>query len=127
MELFNEPIPATKARKFGSVLITAIMHRRHEISFKSYDRLFPSQDALAKDGGLGNLIALPLQGQAAQAGNSCFVDSAFNRYPDQWVFLSQIHRMPEAEVDQLIAALSEATDLGELSDNGDESASKSTP
>jgi hypothetical protein len=120
---FNEPIPATKARKFGSVLITAIMHLRHEISFKSYDRLFPSQDALAKDG-LGNLIALPLQGQAAQVGNSCFVDSAYNRYLDQWVFLSQVHRLSEAEVDQLIAALSEATDLGELNDSGDESASK---
>jgi hypothetical protein len=36
------------------------MNKRHEIQFKSYDRLFPSQDTMPK-GGLGNLIALPLQ------------------------------------------------------------------
>ena len=116
---FSEPLPAVKARRFGSVLITAIMHRRHEVSFKSYDRLFPSQDSLAKDG-LGNLIALPLQGQAAQAENSCFVDAEFNRYLDQWAFLSQVHRLSEAEIDQWIAALSEKSDLGELNDSGDD-------
>lgn len=120
---FSEPLPAVKARRFGSVLITAIMHRRHEVSFKSYDRLFPSQDSLAKDG-LGNLIALPLQGQAAQAENSCFVDAEFNRYKDQWAFLSQVHRLSEAEIDQWISALSEKSDLGELNVSGDDTVRK---
>ena len=36
------------------------MGKRHEISFKSYDRLFPNQDTMPK-GGFGNLIALPFQ------------------------------------------------------------------
>ena len=120
---FCEPILAAKARKFGSVLITAIMQRRHEVSFKSYDRLFPAQDTLAKDG-LGNLIALPLQGQIAQTGNSCFIDSDFNRYPDQWLFLSQVHRLSEIEVDQFIASLSEGAELGALFDDGNETGSK---
>ena len=34
-------------------------------SFKYYDRMLPAQDILP-EGGLGNLIALPLQGQALQ-------------------------------------------------------------
>ena len=112
---FCEPIPAVKARKFGSILITAIMNMRHEISFKSYDRLFPSQDSLQKDG-LGNLIALPLQGQAARTGNTCFVDEALNRYSDQWIYLSQVHRMNQHEIDQFISLLSEESELGPLSD-----------
>ena len=54
---FCEPIPASKARKFGAVLITTVMQRRHAISLKSYDRMIPAQDFLTKDG-IGNLIAL---------------------------------------------------------------------
>ena len=115
---FNEPITASKARKFGSVLITAAMQQRHEISFKSYDRMIPAQDFLTKDG-LGNLIALPLQGQTAKAGNSCFVDAEFNRYSDQWYFLSHVHRLSEAEINQRIETLTEETDLGELSNLSD--------
>lgn len=112
---FNEPLPALKARKFGSVLITAVMQRRHEISLKSYDRMIPAQDFLTKDG-LGNLIALPLQGQTAKAGYTCFIDAEFNRFSDQWYFLSGVHRFSEKEIDQQIMTLSEETELGELSD-----------
>ena len=38
-------------------------------------------------GGVGNLIALPLQGQALKAGNSAFIDEHWNAYPDQWEVL----------------------------------------
>lgn len=55
-------------------------------SFKYYDRMLPAQDAL-KEGGLGNLIALPLQGRALQSGNSAFIDSHWNAYPNQWEIL----------------------------------------
>lgn len=41
------------------------MNRNGKIDFKSYDRFFPNQDTLP-EGGLGNLVALPLQGQAAK-------------------------------------------------------------
>jgi hypothetical protein len=54
---FENQLPAALARKFGTALLTVSMSRRHEIQFKSYDRLFPSQDTMPK-GGLGNLIAL---------------------------------------------------------------------
>lgn len=55
---FEDRLSASLARKFGTALLTYSMSKRHEIPFKSYDRLFPSQDTLSK-GGLGNLIALP--------------------------------------------------------------------
>lgn len=57
---FEHPIAASLARKFGSAILTNAMSERHEIKFKSYDRLFPNQDTMPK-GGFGNLIALPLQ------------------------------------------------------------------
>ncbi len=83
---------ASRARAFGSVLLTAVMSKRHELSFSSYDRLFPNQDILPK-GGFGNLIALPLQGQAARKGYSCFVDREWQIYSDQCAFVSILHRL----------------------------------
>ena len=65
----------------------------------SFDRLFPNQDSLAKDG-LGNLIALPLQGQATNLYNTLFLDvETFQPYADQWEFLKTIHRHSAAELD----------------------------
>ncbi len=63
------------ARKMGCFLITETMARRHQLSMESYDRLFPNQDTMPK-GGFGNLIALPLQREARNRGNSVFVDDS---------------------------------------------------
>ena len=70
---FAEPVSAADARKLGSGLLTRTMTCRHELSFASYDRLFPSQDFILK-GGFGNLIALPFQGRAQRSGNTLFID-----------------------------------------------------
>lgn len=78
---FSEPVSAVDARRLGSGLLTQTMSCRHELSFSSYDRLFPSQDTVPK-GGFGNLIALPFQGQAQKSGNSLFVDEQFVPYTD---------------------------------------------
>ncbi len=43
---FAEPIAASEARRLGTMLLTQTMNRRPEIGFKSYDRLFPSQDTM---------------------------------------------------------------------------------
>ena len=48
--------------------------------------MLPMQDHLSQ-GGIGNLIALLLQGQALKEGNSAFVDENWNAYPDQWKIL----------------------------------------
>jgi hypothetical protein len=57
---FEEAIPTHLARRLGAFIVTETMERRPELGFESYDRFFPNQDTLPH-GGLGNLIALPLQ------------------------------------------------------------------
>lgn len=72
---FEESLAAIKARKLGNAILTEAMNRDGRISFKSYDRVFSSQDHLP-EGGFGNLVALPLQGKARKNGNSVFVDES---------------------------------------------------
>ncbi|HYD49573.1 MAG TPA: DEAD/DEAH box helicase family protein [Terriglobales bacterium] len=99
---FATPIPAALARKMGCFFITETMARRHELSMESYDRLFPNQDTMPR-GGFGNLIALPLQYEARQRGNSVFVNDQFEPYADQWGYLSECGRISRSTVDGLAA------------------------
>lgn len=110
---FENAIPCGMARKLGSALLTAAMEREGEIKLDAYDRMFPCQDFLP-DGGFGNLIALPLQGQARRQGNSLFVDAAFQAYPDQWAYLSQLRKLSTGEIDALIKTHSHGDSLGNL-------------
>ena len=97
---FQDKLPAFTARRLGSFLLTETMSKRYQLDMKSYDRLFPNQDTVPK-GGFGNLIALPLQKEAARIGNSLFVDDNFRPYPDQWEFLGSIKKMPIDEAEHL--------------------------
>ena len=110
---FENQLPATLTRKFGTAMLTCAMSRRHEIQFKSYDRMFPSQDTLPK-GGLGNLIALPFQKAAREKANSEFIGETFQSYFDQWAFLSTIQKISEKRLEHLISELSHGHELGEL-------------
>lgn len=94
--------------------MTHAMERNAKLTFKSYDRLFPNQDYLP-EGGLGNLVALPLQGQARKLGNSVFVDEDFVAFKDQWGYLQQVVKVSEEEVDALLQRKGLSTDIGELS------------
>jgi superfamily II DNA or RNA helicase len=107
---FDRALPAMTARKLGCLILTRTMERRHQLGLDSYDRLFPNQDTMPK-GGLGNLIALPLQFAPRKAGNSVFIDSDFNPYPDQWLFLSTIRRMPATDAEEIVAAAQRKGDL----------------
>ena len=98
---FEHPVLATLARKFGSAILTFAMNKRHEITFKSYDRFFPNQDTMPK-GGFGNLIALPLQKTARKESNSIFINEHFQPIDDQWAFLSSVllnHMSPGAALE----------------------------
>ena len=86
---FSGPVLARDARLLGFGLLDKAMEIHPDLSFDSYDRLFPNQDIMP-DGGFGNLIALPLQYQARQNGNSQFVSLDLVPYSDQWGFLNQI-------------------------------------
>lgn len=83
---FDKPISAALVRKFGTALLDKGAEQVNLKSFKYYDRMLPAQDTLPK-GGLGNLIALPLQGKALKDGNSAFIDRNWNAYPNQWEIL----------------------------------------
>nr|WP_319495302.1 DEAD/DEAH box helicase family protein [uncultured Desulfobacter sp.] len=117
---FEQKIPAAFARKFGTALLTHAMGERHQISFKSYDRLFPNQDTMP-DGGFGNLIALPLQKKARDNGNAVFINEEFNPYPDQWQFLSSIQRLSEKDLASYINKLARGNELGVLKEETSES------
>lgn len=62
-------------------------------------------------GGLGNLIALPLQKKPRANDNSLFLDNSFVPYQDQWALLSSVRRMSRQEVERVVG---EADKLGEL-------------
>jgi superfamily II DNA or RNA helicase len=118
---FEQPVPASTTRKFGSALLTYAMNQRHEITFKSYDRLFPNQDTIPK-GGFGNLIALPLQ-KAARENNSVFIDENFRPYSDQWAFLSSVERLSQNQIESLTEQLSQGNELGFLKRDDEETES----
>lgn len=101
---FSEPIPAKDARILGFGLLDKAMEIHPNLSFESYDRLFPNQD-LMPDGGFGNLIALPLQYQARQRGNSLFVDIDLKPYHNQWQFLSQVKSISSTQLHKVLTQL----------------------
>lgn len=107
---FSEEIPAALARRLGTYLITKAMARRYQIDMKSYDRLFPNQDTMPK-GGFGNLIALPFQKEAANNGNSVFIDENSAPYKDQWGYLASLGKMSYKDVQRVV---DEATKSGQI-------------
>jgi superfamily II DNA or RNA helicase len=110
---FENRLPAALARKFGAAILTFSMNKRHEIDFKSYDRLFPSQDTMPK-GGFGNLIALPFQKSARKNHNSEFINESLESHSDQWAFLSSIRKISKDRIEDLIQKLCHDHELGVL-------------
>lgn len=98
---FDSAIAAIKARRLGKSILSEAMNKDVHLSFKSYDRFFPNQDTLP-EGGFGNLVALPLQGNARRNDNSVFVDEKFQAYHDQWGFLLNIQKLSEPAIDDIL-------------------------
>ncbi|MCE7651754.1 TOTE conflict system archaeo-eukaryotic primase domain-containing protein [Vibrio fluvialis] len=98
---FAQAIDAKVARQLGFYLLDEAMKIHGALSFDSYDRLFPNQDVLPI-GGIGNLIALPLQKQARANGNSVFVDQSFTPYSDQWEMLASMGRLSIEKIELLL-------------------------
>ena len=99
---FKEMVPARLARKFGFALLEKGAESVNLKSFKYYDRMIPTQDALP-EGGLGNVIALPLQGLALKSGNSAFVDENWNAYEDQLKVLAGTRRLTRQEIEDYLS------------------------
>ena len=98
---FRKPIAASLARNFGFLLLDKGSASINLKSFHYYDRMYPSQDVASR---IGNLIALPLQGQALKNGNSAFVDKNWNAYPDQWnILLNHTKKLSMEEIEKCMA------------------------
>ncbi|MDO4276183.1 MAG: DEAD/DEAH box helicase family protein [Eubacteriales bacterium] len=98
---FKKPISASLARNFGFLLLDKGSASINLKSFHYYDRMYPSQDVANS---IGNLIALPLQGQALKNGNSAFVDENWNAYPDQWdILLNHTKKITVEEIESCMA------------------------
>lgn len=103
---FADAYPCHKARAIGLEAIRKALKFSDFDKEISFDRLFPNQDTIAKDG-LGNLIALPFQGKAAQHGNTVFIDSSSGEpFSDQFAVLTNIRKHTTAGLD---AAYEQAT------------------
>ena len=78
--------------------------------------MLPAQDYMP-EGGLGNLIALPLQGQALKKGNSAFIDEQWNVYPNQWQFLKETIKLSKTFIEEKIKEWTSDGLLGILADD----------
>ena len=107
---FNEKVPAKEARLLGFGLLDKAMEFYPNLSFDSYDRLFPNQDILP-DGGFGNLIALPLQKEARLSGNSSFVDNDLKVISDQWQHLAKLEPISHNTLTKLLTQISKNSAL----------------
>lgn len=93
---FEQPVAAAKARQLGkNILARAAIN-------KTFDRFFPSQDYHSGKG-LGNLIALPFQGQSQKAQNTLFLDPlTMQPFECQWTVLQNLQRVSVESLEQAI-------------------------
>lgn len=102
---FDNPYPCFKSRQMTLEIIRQTFKLSEFDKEVSFDRLFPNQDTLSKDG-FGNLIALPLQGRSVQIFNTVFLDPEnFQPYSNQWEFLKTIRKHAIIELDSIFATI----------------------
>jgi len=94
---FEENLPAEQTRKLMFELLreaTIVSHFEKEPSF---DRLFPNQD-FHSGKGLGNLIALPLNGKAVPNGYSLFLNpDTFEPIDNQFDAIADFQRLSKSK------------------------------
>ena len=108
---FDKPIPAQKARLLMHALIEGA-GVKHKTQNGSFDAVFPKQDIISS-GDLGNLIALPFNGEAAEKRNTTLLLDYRNDLKPYGeplennleYFLENLVTIDEAEVDRLLKAL----------------------
>ncbi|MDA2922854.1 DEAD/DEAH box helicase [Patescibacteria group bacterium AH-259-L07] len=99
---FEEKYPAYKSRQIFFHLLRKSKNIDALDKEDSFDRLFPNQDYHSGKG-LGNLIALPLQGKPRKKGNSVFlsVENDFKPAHDQWNFFNKVEKVSTKKLDGL--------------------------
>lgn len=98
---FEQAFSAEQSRKIMFELLRNSKIVSHFEKEPCFDRLFPNQDSHSGKG-MGNLIALPLQGKSVENGNSCFIDpDTFEPYVDQWEYIKKIKKVSVLELNKL--------------------------
>jgi hypothetical protein len=88
-------VAASKAR-------LVVKHMLKEIGEPDVE-VFPKQDHLDSNVTSGNFILSPLFGELVVEGKTVFIDPmTLSPYPNQWKFLSEINRVPESVLDDII-------------------------
>jgi hypothetical protein len=98
-------VPAWKARAVYFALLQEAGVIGDDAELTSFDKLIPDQDDL-QGKKVGNLIALPFQGKAAQKGHTLFLDPQtgfIKPYADQWSLLGTAVKCSETDLDRLIS------------------------
>lgn len=102
----EDKYPAEKSRFIFQALLEKIGAIDKFSPDASFDRIFPSQDSLDKDG-IGNLILLPLQGNSKEMGNTVFMKSNLSEpIENQWSYLSGITKISHKFLDSIYEKLS---------------------
>lgn len=107
---FENNYLSLKARKIVSSLLTTAMLKFGKITFSSYDRMFPSQDKLLKNG-IGNLIALPLNGKK-DTNTTVFVNDEFIPYDNQFEKLRNTKKISTLYLDAIFKKINETNENG---------------
>ena len=90
---FEENLPAEQTRKLLYELLRESSIISHFEKEPSFDRLFPNQD-FHSGKGLGNLIALPLNGKALINNNSAFINPIdFEPYSNQYNIIGSFQKL----------------------------------
>ena len=115
---FEDKYPAYKSRKIILEIIREALDLSQFDKEISFDRLFPNQDYHSNQG-LGNLIALPLQGNSLKDSNSGFIDpETLEIFSDQWNFMKSIQTVSPDILDKLYIELVESqVDVSKINNN----------
>lgn len=98
---FEEKYPANKSRAVILELIRKALGLSNFEKEISFDRLFPNQDYHTNKG-IGNLIALPLQGGSIVSRNTMFLDpETFEIIHDQWQHLKNVRKVSMKNLEKL--------------------------
>jgi hypothetical protein len=116
---FDHPMDASLVRRFGFALLDRGAESVNLKSFQYYDRMLPAQDSLSDEQSLGNLIALPLQGQALKEGNSAFIDENWIPYPNQWEVLFATKRLSQVDLEHCMEEWNIQSDVQNLIPDGE--------
>jgi hypothetical protein len=90
---FDSPIPAKIAKRFGIIILNQLNGIPKEIHLE----VFPKQ-TFVKEGGLGNLIKLPLGIHRKTGKRSQFINPDRKPFPDQLMFLEEIKSISKKDV-----------------------------